>query len=156
MTKKTNNVLLLKDVKSLGELGNIVTVKAGYSRNYLLPFKFGKIATLKAIKEFQEKQEEISLKEKLIRDEQINLKILLENIVGLRIKKEVVADTNQLFGKITKNDILSLLQNQIPSGQKIGKHQIEIPTIESLGEYKITIYLERNIFAKVPLEIITN
>lgn len=156
MIKKTNNVLLLKHVKSLGQLGKIVTVKAGYSRNYLLPFKFGKIATIETIKEFKVKQEEILLKEKLIRDEQINLKTVLENIVGLQIKKEVVAETNQLFGKITKNEILPLLQNKLSSNQKIEKSQIEVPLIENLGQYKITIYLGKDIFAKIPLEIITN
>ncbi|CAL8412620.1 unnamed protein product [Dictyota dichotoma] len=155
MIKKTNQILLIKDVKSLGQFGSIVTVKTGYSRNYLLPFKLGKVATNEAIKEFEEKQEKIFFKEKLIRNEQINFKNLLENLVGLKLKKEVVSNTDQLFGKITKNDILLLLENQLPPTKKIEKQQIELPLIEKLGQYKITIYFEKDIFAKVPLEIIT-
>lgn len=156
MRKKTANILLLKNVKSLGEPGEIVTVKTGYSRNYLLPFKLGKIATSETIKEFGLKQEEILFKEKLIRNEHTDLKNLLENIGGLKIKKEVVANTNQLFGKITKNEILTLFQNKLPSTKKVEKYQIEFPLIKNIGQYIITIYLEKDIYAKVPLEIITN
>ena len=156
MGKKTNNVLLLKDVKFLGKLGEIVTVKTGYSRNYLLPFKLGKIATDENLKEFEKNLEEALLKEQLIRNEQIILKNLLENIVGLQVKKDVVTNTNQLFGKITKNEILSLLQNQLPTNKKLEKYQIELPIITELGQYLIIVYLAKDIQAKVPLEVITN
>lgn len=156
MIKKTNTVLLLKDVKSLGKFGQIVTVKTGYSRNYLLPFKFGKIATNETIKEFEGKQKEILLKEKLIQNEQIDFKNLLENIGELQLKKEVVSNTNQLFGKITRNDILSLIEAQLPPNKKLEKYQIEFPLITNIGKYEVTIYLDKGVFAKIPLEIITN
>lgn len=155
MKKKTNKILLLKNVYSLGQPGEIVTVKSGFSRNYLLPFKLGKIATKSVINEFASQQQVLLQNQKVLEKKQLELKNLLENIKDLTIQKEVISNTSKLFGKVTKNDILYLLESKLKSKDLIEKQQIEETSIEDLGEYGITIHLSKNIQAKILVNIIS-
>lgn len=156
MKKKSQNILLLKKFKSLGEPGDIVTVSVGFSRNYLLPFKFGKIATREALNEFNLQQTKILLKEETLLQKQLSIKSLIEEIKPLMLKKEIVGNTNQLFGKVTKNDILNILQEHLNSADLLDKQQIELPEIQNLGKYQINIRLGKNIIAKLSLNVIPN
>nr|YP_009455866.1 50S ribosomal protein L9 [Dictyopteris divaricata]YP_010205371.1 50S ribosomal protein L9 [Grateloupia livida]AQZ25082.1 50S ribosomal protein L9 [Dictyopteris divaricata]UAV85940.1 50S ribosomal protein L9 [Grateloupia livida] len=156
MKKKKIEILLVKEVRTLGNSGQIVKVKSGYSRNYLLPYQIGKIPTTKTINEFQIKQKEILLKEENLLEKFITLKIAIEALGTLIIKKEVVSDTTQLFGKVTRNDILILLEERLGFTKTLEKNQLQLPSINKLGNYVIEINLGKNIIAQIPVQIIAN
>nr|YP_011006251.1 50S ribosomal protein L9 [Dictyotopsis propagulifera]WAM63255.1 50S ribosomal protein L9 [Dictyotopsis propagulifera] len=157
MIRKIHTILLTQKVRGLGEPGQIVKVKAGYSRNYIIPFKFGKHATRTLISEFNLQQEQILLKEQNLFQKSTKFKNLIESLQQLILKKEVVNNTTHLFGKITKSDIFNLIQEKLEVteiSEIFQKNHIILPKIEELGEYKIEIKLSKEISALISLNII--
>ena len=141
-------VILLKDVKGLGKRGEIKEVKDGYGRNYLLPRKLAKLATPKAIKEWEKKraEEEARLKEELAKINQLK-----EKIEGLKLViRHKLGANGQLYGAITNKEIAHELKN---FGIEIDKRDINAPTIKSVGEYEIDIKLGHGIHAILNLVV---
>lgn len=151
MKKILNEILLIKNVKGLGKSGTIVKVKAGYSRNYLLPLKFAKLATSESIKQFKLENQRSLIKEQNSVREFIKLKTILEALDPLTLEKEVVYETEQLFGKVTKNEIFSLLTEKINFPNSLKISQIQLPNIKELGIYQISIKLNKDITTTISL-----
>ena len=136
-------VILTTNVKKLGKIGDKVSVKTGYARNYLLPNNMA-LRENKKNAEYYEK-----IKDDMKKNEEIKLndaKILMENIKKLNIIFNKEADEkDQLYGSISKKEIIDFLQennlkvksddiiikNQIKS---IGEHLIEINPYEGIKE----------------------
>lgn len=154
MKKKPIKIILTRKVQKLGDIGTIVKVKPGYSRNYLIPLKIGKKATPETLVQFAKEQEQVLLKEKTLLNEYIKLKAMLEELDTFIVEKEVVDDTNQLFGTVNKTDILNLLEKKINLGKKIDKNQLEVPKIKEVGDYNITIDLGKQIVAVIKLKVL--
>lgn len=154
MKKKPTEIFLIKKVHKLGDRGTIVKVKPGYSRNYLIPFKLGKKSTPETIYQFEKEQEQVLLNEKTLLNEYFELKTLLEQLETFVIEKEIVDDTNQLFGTVNKLDILNLLEKKIKFNKKIDKNQIQVPKIKEVGDYNITINLGKRIEAVIKIKVI--
>ena len=153
MKKKLNEVLLAKTVKKLGKTGTIIKVKRGYSRNYLVPFKIAKRVTPEAIEEFKIEEQKLLFTKKDHEQKMIKLKQLLENLEPLLLEKEVVYDTEQLFGKVTKNEIFSLLKQKVDLPQIFDKTQIQLSNIKEVGKHIIPIMLTKEIAATISLVI---
>ena len=153
MKKKLNEVLLLKQVPNLGQPGTIIKVKPGYSRNYLFPFQIAKFATEETITQFKAKEQERLADQKDSQQKNLEFKDLLENLEPLILEKEVVYETEQLFGKVTKNEIFSLLQEKINLSQILEKTKIKFSDIKELGEYPISILISKEITATITLII---
>lgn len=154
MKKKPTEIFLTKKVQKLGDIGTIVKVKPGYSRNYLIPMKIGKKPTPETLGQFTKEQEELLLKEKNLLDESFELKTILEELDTIIIEKEVVDDTTQLFGTVSKLDILNLLEKKINLKKKIEKTQLQVPKIKDVGDYNITIDLGKQIEAILKIKVI--
>nr|YP_011005132.1 50S ribosomal protein L9 [Analipus japonicus]WAM61995.1 50S ribosomal protein L9 [Analipus japonicus] len=152
--KKTIQAILTKDVEKLGKQGTIIKAKPGYIRNYLIPLKFGKLATPNLITQFNTKQQESELKQRQILDKSMNSKKLLESLDKFTITKKI-SKNGIFFGKITKKQILDLIKNKIDLPIEINKNQLELPTMNELGNYIINIVLATNITAKVNVEILS-
>nr|YP_011007658.1 50S ribosomal protein L9 [Syringoderma abyssicola]WAM65087.1 50S ribosomal protein L9 [Syringoderma abyssicola] len=152
MRKKIIQVILTQDVQKLGKQGSIVKVKPGYIRNYLIPLKLGKIATPKLVKQFNLQQKEVLIKQNQFMEKCISIKELLENLEKFTIKKKV-AKNGKFFGKITKKQILKLIQNKVGTIE-ITKNQLQIPEIKQLGEYIINIILTKNVIAEIIIKIL--
>ena len=90
------NIILLEKIKKLGDIGDEVTVKSGYARNFLVPNKKALYATSENRKYFEEKKTDIKTQnEKLIKDAQEKLKkISGQEVILIR----AASDTGQLFG----------------------------------------------------------
>ncbi|OQX82172.1 MAG: 50S ribosomal protein L9 [Candidatus Omnitrophica bacterium 4484_70.1] len=134
-------VILLKEVKRLGKKGDIVEVKDGYARNYLIPYGFAWRANKESLKRFGElkKREEKLLERK--RKLALNLKERLEK-VSLTLQVEAKED-NVLYGSIGKVQIMEALREE---GIEIEKDNIKLEEpIRKLGVYRIEIVLEENI-----------
>nr|YP_009330457.1 ribosomal protein L9 [Coccophora langsdorfii]ANS72229.1 ribosomal protein L9 [Coccophora langsdorfii] len=153
MTKKTIQVILSKDIDTLGKEGTIIRAKPGYLRNYLIPGKLAKVATMNLIHQFELKQKGIEIKEKQFLKNCEENKKLLEGFNKFIIYKKIKED-GVFFGKVTKKQILDLLNEKVKLQIELNKNQLEFPEIKQLGKYIIKIKLASNIIAKVDLEIL--
>ena len=153
MRKKLHEVILIKNITKLGGPGTIIKVKPGYSRNYLFPFQIAKFATRETINQFKLKEQKFLEDQLESQKQNLELKSILENLKPLILQKEVVYETDQLFGKVTKNEIASLLEEKVNFSRSFEKTQIQLSNIKELGEYPISIIISKDITAKVSIII---
>ena len=134
-------IILLKEVARLGKKGDIVEVKNGYARNYLIPYGFALKATRENLKKFEElKRREEKLLEKRKR-EALKLKEKLEKI-SLTIQAEA-KENDEIYGSIGQVQIKNALKEE---GIEIDKDKIQLEEpIKKLGVYKVKINLEKDI-----------
>ena len=145
-------VILTTNIKKLGKIGEIVNVKEGYARNFLFPQKMALRENKKNLEYYQNIQDELKNKENLKLDE---AKKLLEDIKKIEILFKKEADEkDQLYGSISKKEILSFLSdenikvlsddiNLIEPIRTLGEHTIEINPYEEISE-TITIIVKKN------------
>nr|YP_009505288.1 50S ribosomal protein L9 [Endarachne binghamiae]AXC47243.1 50S ribosomal protein L9 [Endarachne binghamiae] len=153
MGKKTIQVILTKDVQGLGKEGTLIKVKPGYIRNYLMPLKLAKIATINLINQFESQQKELDLKQLQFAKKCLGIKELLESFGKFTTKKKI-SENGVFYGKITKKHILELITNKVDLPIDLNKNQLELPEMKKLGEYVIEIVLTTNVTAKINLEIL--
>lgn len=143
-------VILREDIDKLGSRGEVVKVAAGYARNFLLPKRLAVAATdsNKKIVE-QEKQSHLRKEAKAAGEAQDLAKML--SAVTLNVSRKAGAETDQLFGSVTANDVHDLLaaQNFNVDRRKI---QLDEP-IRTLGEHKITVKLHREVSTEITLNV---
>jgi large subunit ribosomal protein L9 len=143
-------VILLEDIESLGSQGDVVEVKPGYARNYLIPKGKALEATsanLHRIEQIRRKAESVKLK--TLNDAQR----LAERLEGISITISRKAGENErLFGSVTSMDIQRALQQEgIDIDRK--KIQLEEP-IKSLGFYQVPVKLHPEVTAQVKLWVV--
>ena len=142
------NIILLEKIKKLGNIGDEVSVKSGYARNFLVPNNKALYATPENRKYFEEKKTEInSQNENLIKDAGEKLKKLAgQEVVLLR----AASDAGQLFGSVSTKDIVNSLTEKNIS---ILKNEIDLnKSIKNLTYEKVTV----NLHPEVSCEIILN
>ncbi len=130
-------VVLQKDVKDLGKVGEILKVKEGFARNYLFPKKVAVLATEKKVKEFEHLKRVAELKKAKAVDER---KVIITKLTGLVLEFKVQAsETEKLFGSISNIDLSKELSKK---GFEIDKSDISIvEPIKILGQHKAKIIL---------------
>lgn len=130
-------VILQKDVKNVGKVGDLVNVKAGFARNFLFPRKLASEATEKRMKEWQHLQKVAEVrKKKAVADRQEIVKKLQG--VTLTFKSEA-GSGDKLFGSITSMDISNQLEG---FGFSIDRRDIHIEeAIKVLGQHKAQVKL---------------
>ncbi len=143
-------VILKEDIPNLGKAGQIIKVKNGYARNFLLPKGLALLADEKNMKllEYQKKKIEEEAKKKRQDAESIAQRL---SEIQLNIKAKAGED-QKLFGSVTSKDIAEALEKE---GIMIDKKQINIlEPIKRVGEYEVEIKLPANVVAKVKVNII--
>tara|TARA_B110000116_G_scaffold131378_1_gene114049 strand:- start:2740 stop:3186 length:447 start_codon:yes stop_codon:yes gene_type:complete len=143
-------IILLKSYEKLGKVGEIVNVKPGFARNYLIPNKIGSLATdqnIKALDVFLKAQENKEAKNRT------NLEALSKKLNSLTLKFEVqVGEDEKLFGSVTSQMISDELENK---GYTIDKKEIQLEEpIKALGNYKIEINLGYELDTKIKVKVI--
>ena len=140
-------IILSKDVQSLGKLGELVKVNDGYARNYLLPKKLAFVATPANLKkiEQQEKKRKLDYEQQKQDAQDVASKL---NKVSCTLSVEV-NDLDKLYGAVTEADIANALEVE---GFTIEKKDIIIEKpIEELGIFDISINLHSDVTAKIRL-----
>lgn len=136
-------VLLREYVPKLGSRGEIVKVKSGYARNYLLPKRIAVTVTPGNKKQLEvEKrnyEKEVLESQAIAREAKARLEAL-----ALTIPKRA-ADNGQLFGSVTRQEIASIL---IAKGFEIERRKLEAPHIKELGEHQIKCRLHAEVVAE--------
>ena len=144
-------LILREDVQNLGFKDDIVTVKNGYGRNFLIPQGKAVLATSSARKVLAENLKQRAFKEKKLIDDANKMgKALLALKVKIASK---VGTGDKLFGSIGAQDVSDAFGK---AGQEIDKKFISLPgrTITRLGAYEATVRLHREVLVEVPFEII--
>jgi len=140
-------VLLNEKIDDLGEIGQIVSVKPGYARNYLLPKNLATIPTLGEVRRMQKKKEQL---EKLYQEEKAKAEELAKKITALSELKIIghAGDAGKLFGSITAKDIAEKLSSELDA--EISRKQILLKrSISDLGEYNIKLKLHNEVSAEI-------
>ena len=142
-------VILKEDVQNLGQQGDVVEVKSGYARNYLMPQKLAILFTKQQKKSIEEAQ--IVEKRKLEREKD-QLESVLKQVEDLNLSLKMQSEEdNKLFGSVTKLDIVKLLEE---NGITIDKKYIDLSSpIKTLGEHKVNIVFTKEMSASFSLVI---
>ena len=144
-------VILNKDVKDIGKIGQIVEVSEGYARNYLMPRHLATEATESALKAKAEKEKRDQVKaEKLKAEMQEFAAKLSEKTVTLSAK---AGEGGRLYGAITAKEIA--LETKKQTGFEIDKRRIEMEdSIRALGYYDLTVKVHPEVTAKLRVHVI--
>lgn len=144
-------IILKETVASLGEAGDIVTVKPGYGRNYLIPQGLGVIATISTVNTMQK-----LIKQKEMKDAKSKkgLQLIAEKLNLLKLKFMLKAgEDEKLFGSVTTQMISDQLMEQ---GYKVDKKHITLDEpIKVLGNYFASVDFGDDITSKVKLKVIS-
>ena len=141
-------LILKKDVQDLGFKDDVVSVKPGYGRNFLIPQGFALMATPSAKKILAENLKQKAHKEAKIVDD---AKKLAETLKGLDIKITSKAGGEKLFGSVTNSDIVEALSKQ---GQSIDRKFITSGIVKRTGKYTASVRLHRDVIVDLPYEIV--
>jgi len=144
-------VILLEQVASLGKLGEVVRVRDGYARNYLIPKKIARRATDAALKEFEARRAEL---EKVQREKLQAAQAVGEKLAGLTVKITQKAGVDgRLFGSVTTQDVAHALAGL--GFQGIVKAQVRLPdgAIKAVGEFPVQVALHAEVVADVTLVV---
>lgn len=143
-------IILREDVETLGNMGDIVTVKKGFARNYLLPRKLAVEANPRNIKEFEHHKRIIQEKANKVRNA---AQILAEKIASKPVViKAKAGEEDKLFGSVTNIDIQKALKE---SGFDIEKRKIILEEpIKRLGEYNVKVKFNPEVTANLTVQVI--
>ncbi|ESH90818.1 MULTISPECIES: 50S ribosomal protein L9 [Cupriavidus] len=144
-------VILLEKVVNLGNLGDIVRVKDGYARNFLIPSKRARRATQTAIEEFEAKRAEL---EKAAAEKLAAAQAEGEKLSGLTVQITQKSGVDgRLFGSVTNADIAEALAGQ---GFKLEKSQIRLPNgpLKMVGDYPISVSLHTDVAVDITVSVL--
>ena len=142
-------IILQEDIDKLGHRGDIVTVKPGYARNFLLPRKLAIEATTGNMKALERIRTSLAKKTATELDAAQKQSALL-NGVGVNFKRKT-GENDQMFGSVTSVDVAEGLSTQ---GFKIEKRQVQLADpIKALGEYTVTIKVFRDVTAEIKVHV---
>jgi len=144
-------VILVKDVEGWGTLGDIIDVKPGFARNYLIPKGLAYPATDSYVKHVKEI---LKQKARKLEREKQKAQEIAEKVDGLEVEiARPVGPTGKMYGSVSSTDIVDAIKEK--SGVEIDKKKVMLRNpIRDLGAYNITIRLHPEISAKVKINII--
>lgn len=142
-------VILLSDIERLGKRGEVVNVRDGYARNYLLPRKLALVADENSLRQLETIKQQIASREAKITR---RLMDMAQRLGLVTIKTGIRMGTEGAFGAITSADIAVLLEQ---AGYKVDKHAIVLEEpIKAPGVYDIPVKLGHEITATVKLWVV--
>lgn len=143
-------IILLEKIVNLGALGDVVKVKDGYARNYLIPSGRARRATATAVAEFEARRAELekAAAEKLAASQAVG-----EKIGGLVVTLSQKAGVDgRLFGSITNQDIAAQLVKQ---GFEVSKAQVRMPNgpLKAVGAYTVSVSLHTDVNIELSVKV---
>jgi large subunit ribosomal protein L9 len=144
-------IILLDKVANLGNLGDIVKVKDGYARNFLIPTKRARRATDAAIKEFETRRAEL---EKVAADKLAAATAVGEKMAGLTVTVSQKAGVDgRLFGSVTNHDISDALAK---AGFQVAKGQVRLPNgpLKTVGEFPVSVAAHTDVVVDITVKVV--
>ena len=145
-------LILTTDVEGLGGPGDIVEVKDGYGRNYLLPRQFAIVASKGAEKQVQTIRR--AQKARAIRglDHANEVKAELEKVSPVRLKAKAAAGSGKLFGSVTTTDVVSAVK--AAGGPVLDKRAVELSGhIKTVGKHSVNVRLHPDVTAAFNVDV---
>src|SRR5713101_1950213 len=137
-------IILQEDIEKLGHRGDVVTVKPGYARNFLLPQKLAVEATAGNLKAIER------IRTSLAKKTATEMEAALLNGVALKFRRKT-GENDQLFGSVTSADIAEGLAAQ---GFKIDKRQAQLgEPLKTIGEFPVTVKVFRDVTAEIKVTV---
>lgn len=143
-------VILLEKVANLGNLGDVVRVKDGYGRNFLIPNRIARRATADAIAEFEVRRAEL---EKAAAEKLAAAQAVGEKLASLNVELSQKAGVDgRLFGSVTNHDIADALGKL---GIKVDKAQVRMPhgPLKAVGEHPVSVALHTDVVVEVTVHV---
>ena len=145
-------VILKKDVQNLGEAGDLVNVKDGYARNFLLPQNAAEVATEGALQNREQNLARIKAKQEKLHQEALELAEKIEKVAELKLSAKA-GESGKLFGTITTKKLAEELQAQ--SGIEVDRKDITLNApVNKVGEYTMLIKLTSKV--KTELKVVVS
>lgn len=144
-------VILLEKVTNLGQLGDVVKVKEGFARNFLIPQGKARRATDTAIKEFETRRADL---EKAQSDRLSAAQAVHDKLNGLNVRIAAKAGVDgRLFGSVTNFDIAEALAKQ---SFQVNKGQIRMPQgpLKAVGEHHVTVALHTDVVTAITVTVV--
>jgi large subunit ribosomal protein L9 len=143
-------VILTEDISTLGHAGQVVRVRPGYARNYLIPQGKALLATKGRVRELEHKKRVI---EEKIRKELTGHEAVARRLADVELEFQVLAgEDGKLFGSVTNAEVAARLAEQ---GIELDRRKIELhEPIKQLGEYELTVRLHRDVSAPIRVKVV--
>ena len=143
-------IVLLEDVKALGKKGQIVKVKDGYARNFILPKKLGVEATAKNLNDLKLQKANA---EKVAAEQLAEAKALAEKIGELSVTLKMKAgEGGRAFGSVSSKEIAVAAKDQL--GLDIDKKKMVLPeAIKTFGTHEVPVKLHKDVTAKLTVKV---
>jgi large subunit ribosomal protein L9 len=144
-------IILLEKVVNLGQLGEVVKVKDGFARNFLIPTGKARRATALAIKEFEVRRAEL---EKAAGEKLKSAQDQSEKLNGMTVQiTEKAGVDGRLFGSVTNFDIAEALSKQ---GFKVEKAMVRLPNgaLKNVGDHKVEVALHTDVLSEVTVSVL--
>lgn len=142
-------VILQKDVKDIGKVGDLVNVSEGFARNFLFPRKMAAEATEKRVKEWEHLQRVATVKKKKAVAER---QAILSKINGTAVKfKMSAAESDKIFGSVTTSDVSKELEKM---GHQVDRRDIHLEEqIKVLGTHKAFVKMGEGLEAQIQIVV---
>lgn len=144
-------VILLEKVVNLGNLGDVVRVKDGYARNFLIPQRIARRATTSAVAEFEVKRAEL---EKAAAEKLAAAQAQGEKLAGMTVQISQKSGVDgRLFGSVTNADIAEALTKQ---GFAVEKAQVRLPQgpLKMVGDHPVSVALHTDVAVEVTVAVL--
>lgn len=143
-------IILLENIKNLGNIGDVLNVKRGYARNYLIKNNKALYASEKNINEVNKKKAELNQKDLEVKKDAKKLFNLLNNKT-FKVKK-LVTENNELYGSVKPTEISKIIFEK--ENIKIKPSQMDLETgIKTVGMFKVNINLHAEIQANILIQV---
>ncbi|GAA4012005.1 50S ribosomal protein L9 [Actimicrobium antarcticum] len=144
-------IILLEKVINLGNLGEVVKVKDGYARNFLIPQRMARRATTSAVAEFEVKRAEL---EKIAEEKLVACQAQGEKLAGMTVQITQKSGVDgRLFGSVTNADIADALSKQ---GFAVEKAQVRLPQgpLKTTGDHPVSVALHTDVVVEVTVAVL--
>jgi large subunit ribosomal protein L9 len=143
-------VILIDEIRGLGSRGDVVTVKDGYARNFLIPKKLAREATAGNLKSAEQERKKWDV---LADQERTVAQKAADSVKGMKIViNKRTGDHGNLFGSVTANDIADAL---LAKGVDVDKRRIELAhPIKTTGLHEIDVRLHKDVTAHIQVEVL--
>ncbi|KAJ0240375.1 50S ribosomal protein L9 [Hirschfeldia incana] len=151
--KKLRKVILKEDVSDLGKQGQLLDVKAGFFRNFLLPTGKAQLMTPLLLKEMKMENERIEAEKQRVKEEALQLATVFETVGAFKVKRKG-GKGKQIFGSVTAQDLVDIIKAQLQ--RDIDKRLVSLPEIRETGEYIAELKLHPDVTARVRVNVFAN
>jgi large subunit ribosomal protein L9 len=141
-------IILTQPVRNLGDIDDVVKVKPGYARNYLIPQKMAILATSSNLRALEEKKKQAAHKQEHLKDQ---AQEVADKLADMTISIETLAGADgKLFGSVTSLMIAKELEEK---GFEVDRRKITLDDIRTTGEYVATVHLHKEVKADINIEV---